>query len=132
MNYQPLTTIVQSSDGVDFAVATDSVAVGYERAFARTRSADELARHGDFIRVDHAAAFTEAPAPQDTTPTEHPHTCDPSREALCRALARWHTAAVVDGKGGRYPDGDERCRAWARWYTGAVGYPDGDEPEELQ
>lgn len=88
--------------------------------------------------MEYELEYSVAPEPQDETAIEHPrsmddlpmvsaytkslvrqhvqpNTCDPVHavlhEALCRAQARWRTAAVIDG--------DKQ-------------YSDGDEPEELQ
>lgn len=115
MNYQNITAIVRSADGVDFAVSTDQRAIPYELAFARARHSDELAAHTDFVRV--SAPLTEAERPwrsMDDLPDvpastralvrQHvapvitlPRTCDGAHEALCRAQAVWKTAAVVQG-----------------------------------
>lgn len=147
MNYQSITAIVRSADGIDFAVSTDQRAVPYELAFARARHSDELSSHTDFVRVsapltearsmEYELEYSVAPEPQDETAIERPWrsmddlpivsastkalvrrhvqpiACDPPHEALCRAQARWRTAAVING------DKTEQ-------------YSDGDEPEELQ
>lgn len=91
---EPVTMIVKSSDGVEFAVLTDRRASGYELAFARARPAAELALHTDFLRVD-SSGMTEAPGPQDDILPAHE--TDGETEALRRAQAKWRTAAVVQG-----------------------------------
>lgn len=63
------TLIVKSSEGVEFAVLTSASSGPYELAFAATKTAAELAAHGDFVRVSDAAAMTEA-APDLVAPEE--------------------------------------------------------------
>jgi hypothetical protein len=104
MNHQSTTLIVRSSDGVEFAVETDRRAVPWELAFAARYTAAQLAAHGDYVRVE--APLTEQYRSLDDLPevsrvgqleiARHVRGgCSPKHEALCLALARWHTAAVI-------------------------------------
>jgi hypothetical protein len=110
MNVQSKQVIVTSQDGFQFAVETTSTSESFEKAFAATKSADELSAHGDFTPV---SDVTDRPlvqhAPRCRILPGNVVACDSDQQAvlavrdcethaaLCRAERRWGGVTIIDG-----------------------------------